>query len=105
MEQLQFTAEPASLFELTLILKNHKGEPLLESNGQIKKRNFKTNSAYKLFEFYQRNQNTSSRNKKSKNKTSNQSLPTGQEATNLQDKVAQYAEKQQSIRDNNNGVV
>ncbi len=97
-KSLRFANNSSPAFEITVVLKNHSGEPLLDKDGNEKTKNFKTNSSFKAWEFYQRYQGKPRRKKKFK--TDAKHLPKADEANKLQVIAAKYAEKQQVNRDN-----
>ena len=81
---------------MNVILRGYDGEALLHKDGTPKTKNFKTNSSYKLWEFYQRYQGKPKRRKR---RSHRDALPKGKDAVTLANKVAEYAERKQAERD------
>ena len=42
-------------FEITVVLRNNMGEPILDAYGNIKKKSFASDSPYKIWEFWNKN--------------------------------------------------
>ena len=58
------TLENYSRFEISLIVRNAKGEPVYDKYGAVKRQELTTDSAYTLWKFFMRNSSISYDSKK-----------------------------------------
>ena len=91
---IDFSQPESYLYEITLFTRNHKEEITGE-------RNFKTDSPFKLWEFYQKHNSYRNLKKKHKGKKKHEKLPTQQEAEKIMQDAGQYADNKQKERDTN----
>ncbi len=85
---LRIQGDTSQKFEICVHIRNADGE----STGQT--RCYASNSAYKLFEFWQRNHGQAKRKKKRKKASRTDILPSQKEADKLLQESQEYADKQ-----------
>jgi len=83
--------QESTAFEINLVIRDMEGNP------SSRRRSYKSNDSYKIWEFYQRNKGKPKR--KRKGKSNSTALPTGAEAQSLLQKAAKYSEQLQQKRD------
>lgn len=84
-------------FEISIIVKDSLGRPLLGKNGQLKRRSFASDDAEKLAAFYYRHQGRP-KHKKRRAAKKGDVVPSGKEAEKILNQVAEYAEAKQEKR-------